>query len=191
VETSTLQRWLSGRSPTLSALRSPAAGSGIAVSYWADDAIAPRDFDEAGREAVLRSIPQARARGRVSLDADDPRALEVRGRPLLPFVGGGEVLVYDAAHPGRVRDGDLVVAELAGELTLARRRTVNGQRLYVPPDPDRQPVLVPLEKVGKEYPVVALILRPRREKTSAVGEAEPGYRAAEDPAAYGRRPDDG
>jgi transcriptional regulator with XRE-family HTH domain len=209
MEASTLQRWLSGQSPTLSALRSLAEGSGIAVSYWADDAIPLRDHAGPGPEGATaaRLGPLAaaaapeRARGgptedveALTLDAADPRVLEVRGRPLLPFAsdrGEGEVLVYDAARPGRVKDGDLVVVELDGELTIARRRTVNDQRLYVPPDPDSQPVLVPLKKVGKEYPVVALILRPRRGKTPAVGEAEPDAMAAEDPAAYGRRrPDD-
>ncbi|MHC4505064.1 MAG: hypothetical protein ACYTFI_17300 [Planctomycetota bacterium] len=209
MEASTLQRWLSGQSPTLSALRALAAGTGIAVSYWADDAIPLRDHAGDGPRgtpgASLGRLPTAAApepaRGyppeegeTVTLDADDPRVLELGGRPLLPSAGNegeGELLVYDAGRPWRVKDGELVVVELGGELTVARRRTVNGQRLYVPPDPDRQPVLVPLKKVGKEYPVVGLILRPRRARTSAVDEAEPDHMAAEDPGAYGPGPEHG
>jgi len=209
MEASTLQRWLSGQSPTLSALRALAEGTGIAVSYWADDAIPLRDHAGPGHKgspgARLGPLPAPaapeHARGRppkegetVTLDAADPRVLEVHGGPLLPSSGNEgeeELLVYDAAAPGRVKDGDLVVAELDGELTVARRRTVSGQRLYEPADPDHQPVLVPLKKVAKEYPVVALILRPRRAKTSAVDGPGGTSVAAEDPAAYGRGPDDG
>jgi hypothetical protein len=194
MEASTLQRWLSGQSPTLSALKALAETTGIPTGYWADDQIRPIDFSgpEGGSSmaarvrAHLQPTPRCGTSGAVVPDADDPRALEVSGQGL-PFPGARTLtVVYDAGRPGRARDGDLVVAEIAGEFAVGWRHTAGQHRSYQVLDAGRPPALSPVERVSAEWPVVAVILRSRREHARAVERAEGEYKVAEEHAPYAR-----
>jgi hypothetical protein len=98
------------------------------------------------------------------LEAIEPRALEVEGESAMPFAAPGQFVIFDAGREGEVRDGDVVVAEVKAEMVLKRRLTTGDYRVYESLRPGEHerfpPIVVPLAKLGHEYPVVEVRGRP-------------------------------
>ena len=84
-----------------------------------------------------------------------------------------------------MRDGELIVVELDGELVVRRRLTAGGVRIYATLDPRAEPSTVPVAKAGDEYPVVALILKPRKPDAGRARKPGEAGRAAEGEPPYG------
>jgi len=96
-------------------------------------------------------------------DVLDPRSLIVEGESARPLAEPGWVVIFDAARPGEVEDGEPCVVEVDGEMVLKRRATTKGIRIYESIAAGFPPIgAVSVEEAGNEYPVVAVLHKSRK-----------------------------
>ena len=74
----------------------------------------------------------------------------------------GQGVIFDAGRPGGVDDGELVVVEPEHEVVVKPRQTAGGFRQYVSVNSKYPSINVRLDDVPNEYPVLGVILKPRR-----------------------------
>lgn len=180
---STIFNWLyRNKAPNLTGLRLLAAATGTDVVYWTDDSIMPMPPAELGAAGAMRAAQQESPLvGRVAArtdnrsyeaeeskvtcgyDAIDPRALEVRGDSAFPFAADGQCVVFDLGRRDEVENGRPVVVETEdGELMLKRRYDLGNLRVYTSINPSHEPVVLHPRRVRAEYPVVAVLVRPKK-----------------------------
>lgn len=169
LDPSTLQKWLSGQSPTLAGVKELAEATGVPVSYWADDSVPERslgDLRGVMEETVAygaRREPHSRARGAthapLGLDAANPCVLALSDEAVNLRPGEAVAVVYDADSSARAGDGALAVAVIRGRPALKRVAGEGRSRVYLPPG-GAGPALPAPAGDAREHPVVAVLTAP-------------------------------
>jgi len=185
-----LDKWIKSKAmPNASGLLILAAATGLKADYWTDDTIPPRPPIDLAEKQPVVSLPQmplschAAAKGHstthfvqdmvhtygtgqytpsIGMDAIDPHALEIHGDSAFPLAADGQAVVFDHGKPSTVKDGDVCVAEVNGELVLKRRSTSNGHRIYLSINPEYPPIVLAKTDMISEYPVIAIIMKTMR-----------------------------
>lgn len=186
VPNTTLDNWLKGRAvPKIEQFRNLAEVSRLPLEYWSNDSIPPQTISflisqksspvhdilipmagfvvaenqTAGGDAMI--VLDHEVGVSYKLNAKDPRALDVRGDSAWPLAAQGQHVIFDAGRPcadDPDYDGKLVVAELDGEIVVKQRLTQGDQRIYVPINGSREPIIIPAKDAKNEYPVVAFYI---------------------------------
>ncbi len=127
--------------------------------------------------------------GPVDYYAADARIVILHGDSAAPFAMDGQGVLFDAGRPGGVDDGELIVVELEHEVVVKRRQTAGGFRQYVSVNSAYPTITVELDDVPNEYPVLGVILKPRRSSRHRPGQVRdrrPEYWVGEDEGEYPR-----
>ena len=156
VRPQTLRAWLGGKAePRRGSVMLLAAASGKPSEWWTDDRIVPsRFYERRGGQPGMAVAERAGQAGEVG-------RLVVRGSYAAPFAPDGAVVEYDVLRRGQVRNGDYVVADVEGEQMVKRIDTHGDTRVYISIHPGHPTLYVPIRKVGSEYPITAVIVKPR------------------------------
>ncbi len=104
------------------------------------------------------------------LDAIDPRCIVVQGNSGWNFTAQDQIVVIDAARPiaphDKSYDGKPVMAIVRGKIAIRIRNTDGEQRIYTPIHSgglqEHGAIAVPVEDVEFEYPVVSILIEPKR-----------------------------